>query len=387
METSAQDQAKPTTAAPTGSVTEVARVQLLQDALRAASSLETTAHRRVRSRLQRDVAVAAIDLGMQDLATAMADRIDDWRRGEVMAIAAQAFAHAGDREAARRCLTSATETLPSADGWMRERLLTEIAVAHVTLGEIEEARRQGALVPTELTGRVESEIVAALPDGDLDRQCDAFDQAIATRSLDVVRSGIDGYFAVLARADDDVGRAGRAESAIRATLAELPPALAADTTIRLATALQARGRSDAARVLLEDAERRCQSLNLDPDSAGPLARDLAVGYVTAGDAEHARTLLRALLAAYERAPANYVDIERADYLCPIAEALRIAGDPAEATRTWMLALDAGAANPNGRPRAEDLCLTCISLARAGEIPSTAMQRRIAELQTGLKAPW
>ena len=355
--------------------------------MRAASCLETPAHRKVRTRLQRDTAVAALDLGMLDLGTRMAGRIDDWRRGEVLAIAAQAFARAGNREAARNCLATAIGTVASSDGWMRERLITEIGVAYAVLGEVDEARRYGALVPTELTGRVETELASRATPEEIDRQCDAFDQAIATRSLDVVRSGVDGYFAVLQRPSDDPSRRARAETAIRATLAELPPELRLEATIRLAVAVGAAGRLDDARRDLADAERQFRSLNLAPDTSGPLARDLAIGFVKVGDAAHARALLLELLGAYERSPTDFVDIERADYLRAIAEALRQAGDAAGAARTWVLALDAGAVNPNGRPRAEDLCLTCISLARAGESPSAETRRRIADIQAGLKAPW
>jgi len=367
--------------------TRTARTELLDDAMRAASSLETAAHRRVRTRLQRDTAAAAIELGMLDLATRYAGRIDDWRRGEVLALVAQAFARSGNRDAARSCLEAAIGMLPSSEDWMRERLTTEIGVAYACLGETDEARRYGALVPSQLTGRVEGELVARLPAEALDPQCDAFDRAIATRSLDIVRSGVDGYFAVLARSADDTSRASRAERAIRAAMSELPPDLQVETTVRLATAIGAAGRPQEAQRDLADAENLFMTLQLDPDTAGPLARDLALGFARAGDAAHARALLLNLLARYERAPGDFVDIERADYLRSLAEALRQAGDREGAVRVWSMALDAGALNPNGRPRAEDLCLTCISLARAGDPISPAMRERIVAIQACLKAPW
>ncbi|NBU42426.1 MAG: hypothetical protein EBS51_16815 [Planctomycetia bacterium] len=302
-------------------------------------------------------------------------------------MAAQAFARSGNREAARTCLETAIGVLPSSEDWMRERLITEIGVAYACLGETDEARRYGALVPAELTGRVEGELVAKLAPEALDLQCDAFDQAIATRSLDIVRSGVDGYVAVLQRSTGDAARASRAETAIRKAMVELPPNLQVEVAVRLATAIGAAGRRDEALRDLVAAENLFNTLNLAADTAGPLARDLALGFVKAGDDAHARTLLLTLLARYERAPGDMVDIERADYLRSIAEALREAGDRDSAVRVWSMALDAGALNPNGRPRAEDLCLTCISLARAGDPISPALRERIAAIQGGLKAPW
>ncbi|MGA1266734.1 MAG: hypothetical protein ACO32J_06105 [Phycisphaerales bacterium] len=64
-----------------------------------------------------------------------------------------------------------------------------------------------------------------------------------------------------------------------------------------------------------------------------------------------------------------------------------AGDRDEALRIWRLALEAGALNPNARPRAEDLCLTCLSMVRSGVEPPADMRATIRSIRSGLKAPW
>jgi hypothetical protein len=94
-----------------------------------------------------------------------------------------------------------------------------------------------------------------------------------------------------------------------------------------------------------------------------------------------------MVSAYERSPQAIVDIERADYLRPLAEALHAMGDDVEARRVWMLALEAGAVNVNARPRAEDLCQTSLSMIRSGVEPTPEMRSRMAAIEAGLKAPW
>ncbi|NBX26108.1 MAG: hypothetical protein EBQ99_08705, partial [Planctomycetes bacterium] len=226
-----------------------------------------------------------------------------------------------------------------------------------------------------------------VPLEELDRQSAAFDAAIATQSLDVVRAGMDGHFAVWERVSDDAERSARAEKAIRDAIPGLPEELQIGARIRLADRLAAVGRESDARREVAEAVRLLQARERHPDVAGPLARDVAEAQARRGDVAAARTMLLEMVSRYERAPQAMVDIERADYLRPLAEALHTLGDDAEARRVWVLALDAGAVNVNARPRAEDLCLTSLSMIRAGVEPNADMRSRMAIIEGGLKAPW
>jgi tetratricopeptide (TPR) repeat protein len=124
-----------------------------------------------------------------------------------------------------------------------------------------------------------------------------------------------------------------------------------------------------------------------PDMLGPLARDVARARARHGDASGAREMLGEMLKRYEQAPTAMVDIERADYLRALAEALQDLGDHKDAMHAWTLALEAGSVNPNARPRAEDLCLTMLSMVRSGAEPTEGMHARMTDIQGGLKAPW
>ena len=374
-------------AEPAPSATSDWRGPLLDQAMRVASSPEGKSHAKIKSRLQRDVAACALEIGMTDRALAIAATIHDWREGEVLALVAQQLVRSGDRDQAKLCIARAADIASRTDGWRKERTQAEIGLALALLGDVDAARRFGGQLPQELTGRVEAELSGQVSLEELDRQCDAYDRAIATGSFDVVRSGIDGYFAVWERVPADPDRRGRAERAIRAALSGLPLDLQIQTRIHLADSLAATGDRTAALAELEAAEKLLGQFQFTNDIRGAIMRDLASAWLRQREPARARPLIVTAVKAYKDAPTAMVDIDRADYLRPLAEALARLGDPDEARAVWTLALEAGAVNPNARPRAEDLCLTCLSMTRAGVRPSDEMNRTVESIRSGLKAPW
>ena len=324
---------------------------------------------------------------MIELALSYGSRIADWRRGEVLALAAQRFARAGDVPRARTCLAGALDVAATSTGWMRDRVLTEVAAVHVILGEIDEARGLAAQVPLEDTGRVEAALSGLVQDSELDRQADAFDQAIATKNFDLARSGIDGYLAWYARVAKDPARADRALKAIRAAVPDLPRDLQVTYSVKLADALAAQGHREECTAELAAAARILAQTEFLPEDVGPLTAAVARARARHGDERGARELLASALDTYSARHGEIADVFRAGYLRPVAEALAAVGDPDGARACWMMALDAGATNPNSRPRAEDLCRTSASMVRAGIEPNAVMGQRMSEIRAGLGEPW
>lgn len=355
--------------------------------MQVASSLETKAHARVKARLQKDVASTAIEIGLIDVGIRDAEAIQDWRRGQALAIAAQALARKGDRASAEACVAKAVQVAASTESSKQEQLNLEIALAMAMLGNVEQARQYGARAPVEFTGRVETQLVSQVSIDEVDRQCDAFDKAIASGSFDIVGSGVDGYFAVWERVRTDATRGARAEKAIRAALPALPAALQIGVHLQLADALDEVGQHQACMQELQTATTMVRGGDFLPDTLGPLARDVARARARHGDASGAREMLGEMLKRYEQAPTAMVDIERADYLRALAEALQDLGDREAAMHAWTLALEAGSVNPNARPRAEDLCLTMLSMVQSGAEPTDVIRSRMTDIQSGLKAPW
>lgn len=360
---------------------------LLDEAFRTASQLPERPHARARARLQEEIANAALDLGMIELALSYGDRIADWRRGEVLALAAQRFARAGDMARARTCMAGALDVAATSTGWTRDRVLTEVAAAHVALGEVDSARTLAAQVPPEDTGRVEAALSGLVKESELDRQADAFDQAIATKNFDLARSGIDGYLAWYARVAKDAARADRAVKAIRAAAPDLPRDLQVTYAVKLADALAAQGHREECNAELAAAALMLAETAFLPEDVGPLTATVARARARHGDAVGARQLLQSALDTYVARHAEIADVFRAGYLRPVAEALAAVGDDSGARACWMMALDAGATNPNAKPRTEDLCRTSLSMVRAGAEPDAATRQRMADIRADLKDPW
>jgi hypothetical protein len=54
---------------------------------------------------------------------------------------------------------------------------------------------------------------------------------------------------------------------------------------------------------------------------------------------------------------------------------------------YKQAVEESLENPNSRPRADDLCALCCSMAVHGFRPDDALLRRVGEVCAGLREPW
>ena len=115
--------------------------------------------------------------------------------------------------------------------------------------------------------------------------------------------------------------------------------------------------------------------------------DLASLQAECGDVDSAAVTLNKAQELYEKNQANIVDIERADALVPIAEAALTAGQQSRAMAVYQMALNASLKNPNSRPRANDLCLICISMALHAVEPSEDGWSALRSIKAGLGDPW
>jgi hypothetical protein len=106
-----------------------------------------------------------------------------------------------------------------------------------------------------------------------------------------------------------------------------------------------------------------------------------------GDAQRARADADAARSLFAAEREKIVNIYRARALRPLAEAYRAMDDVAAALTVYKQAVEEGVANPNSRPRAEDLSATCTSLAVHGVEPDAELWTRIRQICAGLGQPW
>lgn len=376
------------TPASSGADAEPARRELLGRADAIALRIPSPSFEKDRARMQLAVVECCLANGMLDEAFDRSAPMElTWRRGEALALTAQAYARAGNAARARELAERAAGGASDYPDWAAARVRAGAAKAFVLLGDRE---RAGSLVGAgdpAMLGEVHAVMVESAAGEELDSEADMFDKAIATRNFDLAKGGIDGYLALLGRVSADDARRARALKALDEAIPGLPFDLQVEYRARLAERLAAVGRPAESAAELANAVKLFESTVFLAEDIAPIGAKLARAQARLGDRDAARARLASLERTFRDRTAEIVDLRRANCLRALAEAWVDLGDRAAAVRLWSDALEAGALNPNARPRAEDLCATLISMAGPGIRPTPEMERRIAGIESGLVAPW
>lgn len=378
-------------AAPSAPASDAQRDAMLAEAFDVARQFPDRPFIKDRARVEGKVVEACLARGKVADAEAYAERsCFTWVRAESMARIAERRAADGDAAAARAAADRALVELGRLEevpDWAVDRVRAQVARVLLRLGE---PGRAASLLDAEVPA-LEASYAAfraevASP-GELDACADGFDKAIATQNFDLARSGLDGYHAILRRRDADASRRDRALRALDAGIPGLPVDLQVEYRLRTADALDAVGlRAEA----LDQARRAAQAFaaaGFHPEDRALVGAPAAAAVVRLGDRAAGLAMLDELEDEYRRRSGEIVDIWRARALRAMAEARAASGDAARALSLYGDALEAGALNPNARPRAEDLCATCISLASSGVPVTDCMRARIAAIRGGLVDPW
>ena len=363
------------------------RTSLLATAFAVASRMPIDPHERDRSRVQEAVVQACLELGLLDQAAQLADQMQGWRQGNVIALLGQRYAALGQGDKARQCAARALRVDVGESTWGKDFVDTEVARIYVKLGDEGKAYATVSSDRQAERGRIEAERTAKLPESQLDAQADVFDQAIATMNFDLVRGGIDGYLAWMDRVVDDASRRERALKALSAAFPGLPLDLQVKCHVQLADVLFAHGYKELATLQLDRASELFRATVFLPEDTALFGVIVAKSRIRMGDTNAARVELQRLRAEFEARAETIVNLRRAASWRSLADGYQLLGDTEDAGRCHAAALDAGALNPNARPRADDLSATCVSMAVSGFMPSTELLLRIEHIRAGLADPW
>lgn len=363
------------------------RVALLNQSFDIASLIPEDPHAKDRAKAQEAVALACLDLGMVEQADFLARRIDGWRRGEVLGLAGQRYAAAGNADAARRCALQAADAVRGDDSWTGERIMALVAGVHARLGDEAAAAKALSAVPQRQQGTFEAARAPVVKDADLDAQADAFDRAFLLQDLDFARGAFDGYCAWLDRVQSDPARRARALRSIDDSIKGFPLDLQVTNLCRVADWLAAHGDVPGARLRIDRAAGVLAATAFQAEDVVPLGMHVARSRVRAGDDAAARADVERLRREYDSKVEGIVNLRRGLSLRALAEGWAMLGERDAALRCWAEALEAGVLNPNSRPRAEDLSATVRSMAVAGVLPTAAMRARIDAIRNGLGDPW
>ncbi len=364
------------------------RPETLSLAYSIASGIPANPHGRDRAKMQALVVQTCIDLGMLEVATGYAKAISDWRRGETLALIGQQYAAKGENEKAKALAESAMLVAAGETDWRRERIAVEASKIALQLGNDAQAVAQTSGVSPAELAILEVARTAQVDSAKIDAQADIFDRAIATKNFDLARGAIDGYLVILSRVGkSDDARCTRAIKSLEGAIPGLPLDLQVSYSVKFAKCLFAIGQETAAAAQVKHAAKVFAATEFLPEDIAPLGVEIVRASMTLGDRDAAQAELKVLLTQFEARQSKIVDLRRARSWRSLAEAFEELGDRKSALSCYDAALEAGALNPNARPRAEDLCATCVSMARAGITPTPALRARIDATRVALVDPW
>jgi hypothetical protein len=368
------------------------RAELLELAFESATAMPIEPHIKNRSRAQEAVVVACLELEQPRRALASVDKIANWRRAAGYADLAFYAAQHGLPDVAEHFVGLAHQWSEDsededAQDWHKDRVRVRIAQTYAWLRQPDRAAPfEAGLVESE-SGKLSS-VKAQLLDAEaFEQQIEALESVVATGTFDQVRNALSACAQLYGRFYADKTLRSRCEDLIKASWEKLPILVRIELLMELAGFALDHGDQGSALELVGEARGIAQSVQWIPEDEIALQARLAELRYRAGDASAARSEADGALAKFEAERDKIVDIYRAGALRALAETYLSMGDTQVALEVYGRAVEEGVANPNSRPRAQDLSATCLSMALHGFEPSAELRARLREIRDGLGAPW
>lgn len=361
--------------------------QLLDLAFETASMIPLEPHIKDRSRAQEAVVAACLELGLPARASRFAAGAANWRRGSCLADIATYLAKHGHAEEARRLLAEAERLSRETDDWRADRVLVKISQARLWLGDAVDVRRIDGEVARSEKGKLDGVLAAAGGEEAFEERMEALERNFAAGGFDSAKNSLYACAKLYRRYFGNETRRGAVERRIRETWGAMPAFVRIDLAAELADAAVKHGAKGIAMAWIAEAKRIFEGHHWPLEHRIPLMAQLAGLRHRAGGAREALEEADEAMALFEARGGEIVNIWRAGALRPLAEAFAAMGYAERALAVYRRAVEEGVANPNSRPRAEDLSATCASMAVAGIEPDAALWARILEIQGNLASPW
>jgi hypothetical protein len=368
------------------------RLELVDLAFEAASKMPLHPHVKNRSRAQESVVDASLALDQPQRALAQIERISNWRRGLGYADLAFWCAQHGRAADVQHYLDLAEKVAShseeeGAQDWQRDRIRVRIASTHLLLGHSDEAARlQNGLGGAE-AGKVAAVEAAVNGAAVYDQRMQALDAAVAKGDFDQTQNAIQACAELFGRVYGDADKREALVRKIQTSWGKLPVQLRVETLMRMSEIAASHEDAQQSIALLDDAQAVFDGASWLPQDRVPLMARLATLRHKAGEAAKARAQADATLALYDAHRDSIVDIDRAAALRPLAETYQSLGDVHQALSICKRAVEEGVANPNSRPRCDDLVAACLSMALLSIEPDAELRGRIEQIAKTLGDPW
>ncbi|MBL9120433.1 MAG: hypothetical protein JNL80_11025 [Phycisphaerae bacterium] len=364
------------------------RIELLERAFAVASAIPVAPHIKDRSRCQEAVVVTCLELDRPDLAARYVDRIENWRRGSAYADLASHCAGRGMVADAERYLALAATVADSAEDWRKDRVKEKIARSSALLAVAKaKAADDSAREADSKTPAIASSAKAVLDRAEIERRLSEVGPIAEKGNFDQIRVALYACAALYDEVYADEANRKLVDQTIESSWGKVPVTVRIDVLSMLAGSALRHQDQMTARSILTRAEALMNGADWLPEDRIPVVARLALMRHRAGETDLAKSAAEGALALFRAERERMINIDRADALRPLAEAVFEISGATAAMEIYRLAVEEGVANPNSRPRAEDLALTCASMARVGLEPDEQLSIRITAIAGGLSDPW
>jgi hypothetical protein len=362
--------------------------ELLDTAFELATAIPLAPHIKDRARFQEQAFDAALELDQPARALEYAGQIPNWRQGMAYANYAYYCAELGVTNRVEDYLALADKAARSAEqDWRRERVAVRMAQTWDLLGRKDKADAIGTVLKDSEFAAAELLKNQRFTEGEFDADVAKLDAQIAIGGLDVLRGALSGYTALYEQFYGDADRRVLIEEKITGGWNALPHFDRIDVLKKLAEIALQKGDRESAIRLAEEVAGLIEGSEWPAEYHVPLLAKLATLRIECGQTGTAMADLQNALDVFDGGKKEITDIYRAEALIPVAEAYARAADMAKACETYALAVEESVVNANSRPRAEDLCQVCLSMAKSRTEPTDALWTRIGRLQSELGEPW
>ncbi len=373
--------------------TEPAKVALLELAAAAFERMPMDPHGKNRGRGQMEVVDACFEAGLLDLGLRIGDSILDWRRGLAHARYALACEQQGvtcDIERHLEIARREVDALRASDNeqaWRAERILAAVARVRLARGETAKFADVSQHVTAAEGSGIQADAAMRMPAEAFDRWLEQADAVLGSQAFDPIQATLQSCAELYGRFYADADKRAQLERRVVSGYDKLPLQVRLKLLVAIGRAAAEAG--DAAKTLeiCGHADRVLAKANWRPEDRVSALADVAVLFWRGGDARRAKEQIDAAAVLYAEHCSSILDIYRSAPLRALAEAAAATSDPSRAMEFWRRAVEAGVANPNSRPRADDFAATCVSFVRAKVAPDATLWERLQEIARGLGSPW
>jgi tetratricopeptide (TPR) repeat protein len=315
-----------------------------------------------RAECQEKIAMAYIARGECDKALTLSERIENWRKGVVLAEVAASLAESGQTNAALDRAAQAEAIGRSIQDWQRDRILTRVAKVKAILGRVEEAGKVGAFYRSNRDYRGEAAAYHALAlarGGQVTNALAVLDGLAEEEHLDVSSWRASGYMLLAKAGHLDAAQTSNAFAQAWAASQAVPGNMQFDVQMRLIDEAAPSG-SAQAQPWLDALHSNVLNSAAPPHIKAPIAAQLAIRWGAMGQADR----LSECEQAAEPLIRQLQGIEQPALFALLGEAWARLGDVKKALTVYEHALELAGPLTNPRPRAIACVDICLSLEKA-----------------------